>query len=156
MDTISAEAVAGLNAALVALLPAVAAPALTPDVSIQLQTISPSGLGGFVGINDLPPGEIYGRKIDAIVVIGVKAAPNQIDAAVAAAGNALLAADRATLGTLGVQRITLDEAGETSALSATLVVRPVRFRVLYEFLKIPVDPEGLIQRIPLNIQLQQI
>jgi len=155
VDPISVEALDALSAALQALLPAVADPAQKPKVTIQPHSISPTGVGGFVGINDNPVGEILGRSIDATAVIGVVAAKDQIDAAVAAVTNGFLAADRATLAAQGLQRIAFDTMGDVSAVSDALAQRPVSFRVLYEFLKKPVDPEGIIQEIPLNIQLQQ-
>jgi hypothetical protein len=155
VDAISVEALGALSVALQGLLPAVADPAQKPKVSIQPHKISPIGLGGFVGINDNPAGEIIGRSIDATVVIGVIAAKDQIDPAVAAVMNALVAADRASLTAQGLQRITFEKMDDVSAVSDTLAQRPVSFRVLYEFLKKPVDPEGIIHEIPLNIQLQQ-
>ena len=154
MDSISTEALDGLTAAIQSLLPPPANPNLTP-VTIQPITISPAGLGGFVGINDNPVGEIIGRRIDATVVIGVKASSVDIGGAVSAVINALLAADRATLLSLGLLRVTLDKVGDPSAGPGPAVQQPVSFRVLYEYLKKPVDPEGIIQQIPLNIQLQQ-
>ena len=149
------EAFNALSAAVQALLPAVADPAQTPKVTIQPDRISPTGIGGFVGINDNPVGEILGRSIEATAVVGVVAAKDQIDAAVAGTINTVLAADRATLAAQGVQWIRFDKLDDVSAVSNALVQRPVSFRVLYEFLKKPVDPEGVIQQIPLNIQLQQ-
>jgi len=154
MDAISAEALNNLNTALQSLLPVSVDPTLAPDISIQLQSVTPTGVGGFVAVNDNPPGEILGRRIDATAVIGVKAAVAGIDAAAAAVHNALLAADGAVLQNLGLLKIMFVSAGETSTLSPALVLRPVSFRILYEFLKIPTDPEGIIQTIPLNIQLQ--
>ena len=154
MDAISAEALNTLATALRSLLPVPADPTQAPDISIQSQSVSPTGLGGFVAVNDNPPGEIFGRRIDAVCVIGVKAAVVGIDAAAAAINNALLAADRATLLGLGLLKISFVSSGETSTLTPALVLRPLSFRVLYEFLKIPTDPEGIIQTIPLDIQLQ--
>jgi hypothetical protein len=105
-------------------------------------------------MNDAPTGEIHGRRIEATVVIGVKATADQIDAQVAAVTNGFLAADRATLVGQGFQRVLFDKIGDTSVLSPSLVQRPVSFQVQFEFLKKPTDTEGVIQQIPLNIQLQ--
>ena len=155
MDSISVEALDGLTAAIQSLLPPQADPNLKPSLNVQPITISPTGMGGFVGINDNPVGEIIGRRIDATVAIGVKAPSDGIGAAVSGVINALLAADRATLLGLGLLRVTLDKVGDPSAVQGSTVQQPVSFRVLYEYLKKPVDPEGIIQQIPLNIQLQQ-
>jgi hypothetical protein len=155
VDPISIEALNSLNTAVQSLLPTVADPAQQPQVAIQPQSITPTGLGGFVGMNDAPIGEIHGRRIDALVVIGVKATADSLNAQVAAVTNAFLAADRATLLGQGFQRVAFDKLGDPIVLSASLLQRPVSFRVLFEFLKKPTDPEGVIQQIPLNIQLQQ-
>jgi hypothetical protein len=154
MDSISVEALAGLNGAVQSLLPPVADPNLKPTVAIQPLAISGIGLGGFVGINDNPVGEIHGRRIDATVIIGVKAPADGIDAAVAGMLNSLLTADRATLLGQGLLRLRLDKLGDPSSGADATVQQQVSFRVLYEFLKNPVDPEGIIQQIPLNVQLQ--
>jgi hypothetical protein len=154
MDSISVEALDGLRAAIQSLLPPVADPNLKPLITVQPLAISPTGLGGFVGINDDPVGEIIGRRVDATVLIDVKAAADGIDAAVAGVTTALLAADRSTLIGLGILRMALDTLGERAA-AASVVQQQVGFRVLYEYLKTPSDAEGIIREIPLNLQLQQ-
>jgi hypothetical protein len=155
MDSTSLEALAELRAAIQSLLPPAADPNLKPLITVQPMAISPAGLGGFVGINDDPVGEIIGRRVDATVLIDVKAAADGIDAAVAGVTTALLAADRGTLIGLGILRIALDTLGEQAAAAASVVQQQVGFRVLYEYLKTPSEPEGIIREIPLNIQLQQ-
>lgn len=154
MDLNSAEALSGLRASIQALLPPVADPALQPSVTIQPLTISPVGIGGFVGLNDDPVGEIVGRRVEAIAVVGLKAPVDGIDAAVAAAITALLAADRATLLGHGLLRLAVEKIGEATSGPAP-VQQVVSFRVLYEFLKKPASQEDVIQSIPVNLQLQQ-
>jgi hypothetical protein len=68
--------------------------------------------------------------------------------------NALLAADRATLLGQGLLQLTLAKVEAPVPGSGTAVQQQMSIQVLYEFLKIPVDAEGVIQEIPLNIQLQ--
>lgn len=155
MDPISVEALNALSAALQALLPAVADPAQKPRINLQPHSISPTGIGGFVGINDNPVGEILGRKIRATAVIGVIATKEQIDAAVTGAINSLIAADPAGLAARGLQRITFEKMDDLANISDTLVQKPLSFHVHFEYLKKPTDPEGIIQQIPLNIELQQ-
>jgi hypothetical protein len=155
VDSISAEALDGLTAAIQSLLPPPANPNLAPAVSVQPITIYPTGLGGFVAINDNPVGEIIGRRIDATVVVGVRASANAIDGAASAVINALLTADRATLLGLGLLRLALDKVGDAAPGPSSAIQQPVSFRVLYEYLKKPAEAEGIIHEIPLNIQLQQ-
>jgi hypothetical protein len=153
MDPISVEALSALQASVLALLPDVADPDLQPSVVIQPLTISPLGLGGFVGFHDDPVGDIVGRRVEAIVIVGVRAQADDIDAAVAGTLTALLAADRATLLGHGFQRVSVDKIGEATS-GPDPAKQPVSFRVLYEFLKTPTAPEDVIQSIPLNVELQ--
>jgi hypothetical protein len=155
LDSLSVEALDGLSTAIQALLPAQADPNLQPLISVQPASITPAGLGGFVGINDNPAGDIIGCRIHATVVIDVKAADaNGLNAAVSAALHALLAADRATLLGQGILRLKLSKVGDQIGPGPPMQ-QQLSVQVLFEYLKLPSDPEGIIQVIPLNIQLQQ-
>jgi len=66
MDALSAEAVDALVQAITALLPATT-PALAPTVIAVPSRVAPTGLGGFVGTNPDPEGEIFGRRIEGNV-----------------------------------------------------------------------------------------
>jgi len=137
-------------------LPAQADVNLQPSIDVQPTSISPTGLGGFVGINDSPAGEILGRRIEATVAIGLKAATaNDIAATVRGAINALVAADRSKLVGQGLLRLALSKVGDPAPGEGGAVQQQVSVGVLYEYLKIPVGSEGVIKTIPLTIQLQQ-
>ncbi len=155
MDAISAEALSGLAAAFQTLLPVPADPNLKPSVVVQATSISLTGIGGVIGPSHEPDGEIVGRRVDAVVGIGVRAPSNGIGAAVSDAINAILAADRAALLNQGLLRAAVDNIGDRTQFQGNIVEQVVGFRVLYEFLKKPADPEDIIREIPLNIQLQQ-
>jgi hypothetical protein len=155
MDPISTEALNGLATAIQSLMPAPADPNLKPSISVRALSIAPSGIGGVVGLHHEPDGDIVGRRIEAIVVVGLRAQADAADAAVSGAINAILAADRAALVNQGLLRVAVDKIGDRTAGQGTLVEQDVGFRVLYEFLKKPVDPGDIIREIPLNIQLQQ-
>jgi hypothetical protein len=155
LDAISVEALAGLRAAIQSLLPAQANANLQPSIDIQPVSISPAGLGGFVGINDNPAGEIVGRRVAGTVLIGLKAASaNDMNGVLSGAINSLVAADRATLRGQGILQLTLAKVDELIPGAQTSVQQQVSIQILYEFLKVPVDAEDVIQQIPLNIQLQ--
>ncbi len=155
MDAISTEALSGLAAAIQSLLPSPADPNLKPSVVVQATLISPVGIGGVVGISHDPNGEIVGRRVDAVVGVGVRAQANEIDTAVSEAISSILAADRATLFSQGLLRVAVDKIGDRTPAQDNLVEQVVGFRVLYELLKQPADPEDIIGEIPLNIQLQR-
>lgn len=155
MDAISAEALTGLATAIQSLLPVPANPNLTPSVIVRPASITPSGIGGVVGISHDPDGEIVGRRIDAVVGVALRAQADAISASVSNTINAVLAADRALLLNQGLLRVAVDNIGDRVAGQGDVVEQEVGFRVLYEFLKKPVDPEDIIREVPLNIQLQQ-
>ena len=73
MSTIADAAVGGLAAAIESLLPDEADPDVRPTVIVSPRKIAPTGVGGFVGLNEEPEGEIYGRRVEANVFVTVKA-----------------------------------------------------------------------------------
>jgi hypothetical protein len=98
VDPISAEALTSLKTALEALLPPQPDAALIPTLSINPLRITPTGLNGFVGLNDDPRGELYGRRVRAMAVVDVKARElPDLDVAVTAVTGALIAADPVVL-----------------------------------------------------------
>jgi hypothetical protein len=155
MDTISVEAMNGLSAVLAELLPAGAAPTLAPTLEVHPLRIVPTGLGGFVGLSHEPEGEIVGRRLEATALVAVKAASvDGLGEAVSAVTSALLAADRRSLRDRGVLRLDLDALGpKPAAASDGVAEREVQFKVLYEFLKRPVEAGDVIQRVPIDFEL---
>ncbi len=158
MDDITNEALTGLTTSLQSLLPNLGAGGPQIALTVNPLSISFTGLGGFVGINDQPPGEILGRRISATVFISVITQstdlagppdPAVLDSAEAQVRSAFLAADRATLQKTGILRIS---SGPPPAAD-TDTTRNLSFAVLYEFLKIPQTAEGVIQQIPITLNL---
>jgi hypothetical protein len=156
VDTLSLAALDGLTAALTSLLPPAADPALQPALLVQPRRLVPAGIGGFVGVNDDPHGEILGRRLEATAVVTVKASGDALDGAVAAVSRALLAADRAALRGAGILRLALGEVGpKPAAPGQATAERDLAFDVLYEFLKLPEADEGVIQEIPIELDVAQ-
>lgn len=155
MDAVSVEAMAQLSAALEELLPPGAEPALAPALEVHPVRITPTGLGGFVGVSHGPEGEIVGRRLEASVRVAVKAASaGGLGAAVSAVTSALLAAGNRSLRRQGVLRLELETLGPKPAADTVGVAeREIQFKVLYEFLKRPTEDGGVIQRIPLDLEL---
>ena len=148
-----AEALAGLNAAMGSLLEDAVTPPIQLGSLITSTLLTPTGLGGFVGANEVPAGEIFGRRLQATVLVTVSA--NDADAlneAVVAVTSACLGTDRALLLEKGVLRITLDEVGPQAAgVEDATVERALTFDVLYEFLKRPEEAEDVIVEVPINL-----
>jgi hypothetical protein len=156
VDDVSVEALDALRAAIRGLLPTQPDLTLQPAIHIQPTSITTTGLNGFVGMHDNPVGEILGRRVEATVVIDLKAATAaDADDVVSAAITALVAADRATLLSQGLLRLALVKVGDRLSAQGAPVTQEVTVTVLYEYLKLPTDPEDTIQQIPLNIALQQ-
>jgi hypothetical protein len=152
---IDSEAFAGLTAAVESLLPE------PPDPSVRFiplaapMHVTPTGLGGFVGTNEDPRGEVLGRRLKATAQITVQANnADLVNEAVAAVTRAFLGADRTALLEKGVLRVTLDSLGSqvvSGTGAKTIVQRSLTFQVLYEFLKIPEESEEVILEIPVNL-----
>jgi hypothetical protein len=152
VDTISSDGLTALTQAIAALLPATPAP-LTPTVLLNPTQILPAGLGGLVGIQDNPPGEILSRRITATAIITVKASdPAGLDTAVTGVVNSLLTADRATLLNSGILRLSLGPFGPEPVPPAP-AQREINIEVLFEFLQLPAADQGIIQTIPLNLAI---
>jgi hypothetical protein len=159
VDTLSVEALDGLTAAITDLLPAAPDPTFAPALLVQPRRIAPAGVGGFVGVHDAPRGEIYGRRLEAIAVVTVRASGSSaLNTAVAGVSQALLAADRAALRGAGILRLAAGDLGPRSAgepAPGGVAERDVAFDVLYEFLKLPEAGEGVIQEIPITLDVDQ-
>lgn len=162
MDPLSQEALTSFRAAIDALLPDLpeeTPEALRPAIAIQPMRISPSGLGGFVAMNEDPEGEILGRRITAAVIVTVRAATvADLHATAAEVSQAVLGAERGELNEQGILDVSLTELGlprppRDEGESRTPAEQDVRFRIEYEFLKRPAEAGDVIREIPLDVDL---
>lgn len=155
MDAINSEALEGLTTAVGSFLPDVADPSVQLIPLVTPTHVKPTGLGGFIATNEDPRGGIFGRRLEATVLVTVKA--NDVDPlndVVEAVIRAFLGADRATLLEEGILRVALDDVGAQSISGPDdnrVVERGLTFEVLYEFLKRPEESEDVITKIPLNL-----
>lgn len=160
MDTFNPlEVLTGLTNALRSLLPSVTDPTLQPTLLISPTRIVPTGLGGFIGIHDNPKGEIVGQRLEGTVFLTVKGQDtDELNQAVTDAIAALMGVNRQTLLQQGILQISLNDisvpSGTTTGGGTTNPLeRTLSFHVLYEFLKLPEESEGLIQQIPINLEV---
>lgn len=162
MDPLSQEALTSFRTTVESLLPEIpeeTPEALRPAVAIQPTRISPSGLGGFVAMNEDPEGEILGRRITAGGVVTVRAETvAELHAAVAEVSEALLGVDRRQRTEQGILDVSLTELGpprppQGEGESRTPAEQDVRFRIEYEFLKPPAEAGDVIREIPLDVDL---
>jgi hypothetical protein len=156
MDAINDEALAGLTAAVESFLPDTADPSVNVELLVALARIAPTGLGGFVGANEDPQGDILGRRLEATVLATVRAGDvGPLNDAIPAVTGAFLGADRATLLEKGILRVNLDGASPQSVSGSErnrVAERTLTFKVLYEFLKSPEESEDVILEIPVNLE----
>jgi hypothetical protein len=157
MDPIASAALAGLHDAVVSLLPAVAEPVLVPEVAVNATRIDAAGLGGFVGVSKDPPGDIFGRRVRAAVVVTARTTDGTaLTDTVSAMTAAFVGADRSVLRGSGVLDVELSRLGDASVVESDggdVFRRDVEFSVLYEHLQLPTEAEGVIDKIPLELDV---
>jgi hypothetical protein len=146
MDEITAEALTNLDITVNGLFASLNP---LPEVEILPTRIVPTGLGGYVGEHEDPIGDLRGRRIEALALITVQGnTPNLLNERALAVQNAVLSLSRAEMVQKGILRSNLDPdvlpAEEDDR-------RKLGFRLVYEFIKVPEDGEGIIQEIPINL-----
>ncbi len=154
VDALSGKAIDALTTAVASLLPE-SPPGFRPSLAASPLRITPTGLGGLVGIDS--EARVLGRRLEAEVVITAKApSPEDLLSAVTAITRSLLAADRKTLLEKGILGIGLEGMGPKPTAQAEApgtLERDLTFRVLFEILEKPGDDEGIIKTIPLSIRI---
>ncbi len=154
-----ADAVQALNVAVTGLLPPPANPGLTPDVLVNPIKSHPAGIGGYVGLNQTPVGEIHARSLKAQVVIRIKA-DNLVDLSdtETSVTHTLVSTDTALLRSQGIYRISRDTdfsqfyKGASDGLDAK-VGKDIRFDIDFEYKKPPEVPSGQITTVNLDLLL---
>lgn len=119
--------------------------------------ISPAGIGGYLGHNPNPQGDVLGRRVAAHVIMSVAGSNlSALDTEVARVTQTVLSAARSELAQLGILKLSLLEVGPRPGTPApgppTPPRRDVSFDVLYEFVKLPLSAGARIQSIPLDIE----
>lgn len=153
MGEIETEALAGLNAAVGSLLVDAAEPTVQLSPLVASARVAPTGLGGFVGVNEVPPGEVLGRRLQTKVLVTVSANDaDSLNEAVVAVTGAFLGTDRGSLIEQGLLRVALENVGpQAIGGDETSVERVLTFDVLYEYLKRPEESEDVILEVPVNL-----
>lgn len=154
MDALNMEAIHEFKIAFESFLPVITEPTVEITLIISSLNLTPTGIGGFVGVNEETQGDILGRRIAASVAVVVKAeGVDALNAAVMEATVSLVGANRTVLAEQGILRITLDDVGPKMDGVADAIEQVLTFKVLYEFLKQPQDTEEIIQQIPINLEV---
>ncbi|HEX9116620.1 MAG TPA: hypothetical protein VGA61_11170 [Anaerolineae bacterium] len=158
MDTLNVEALDSLQALLTSLLPAPADPAFKPALLIVPLRFAPVGMGSYVGFfpgtDTTPAGDLYGRRIQARVLVTARAATlDNLDAVVTAVTRGFLSNDRTELARRGLLTLALDQVGPRPAEPPTSTpARDIAFSVLFEYVKTPAAAGDTIARIDVNLR----
>jgi hypothetical protein len=120
------------------------------------ERVTPTGLGGYVGHNPDPVGDVVGRRVQGRLIVTVRAANLAgIAPAAQAASTALLGSSAAELRGQGILRLAIDDLGDTSISGEgqnQIASRDLGFSVLFEHLNLPVASEGVIETVPQLIE----
>src|SRR5262245_14093726 len=159
MDPLNSETLAALTTALESLLPPAQTPELAPDLTVSPIRCRSTGLSGFVGVHHDPEGDIVGRRVTASAIVGVKTPTIEgLNDAVAGVAASVVGATRADLRKLGILDVSVGAMGPKTppADGPNGVARQeVTFGVSYEHLKLPTAGEGVIDAIPLDVELSR-
>jgi hypothetical protein len=122
-------------------------------------SVKPSGIGSFIATNADPVGDIQGYHMEADAQIRVSTTDTlaSLDVALArlmAAFSGLTRRRSLELGILRLGAAKIDpEVRQSGQGNSAILEQKVTFRIVYEFLKIPADTEGIIQTVPLTVEL---
>jgi hypothetical protein len=155
LDALLSEALVALDTALSGLLPSPADASLKPALTVLPVRCLATGLGGYIGINIDPIGQLGGCRLEALAIVTVKApALADLNGALSDSTRAIVAADQKDLRKSGVQEISLDSLGPTPAQDAVAPFqREVTFRIKFEYLKKPEAGEGVIKVVEQHVSV---
>lgn len=146
-----------MSAAIASLFPPPAREELATGLVVSAARISPTGVGGYVAPSATPVGDVLGRRVTADLRLIVRADSGpELEAAMNGLTSALLGAERRTLLEKGIQKLSLAGLGQRVVPEGDGETAPatwdVGVAVVYEHLKTPEEPAGVIERIPLAIE----
>ena len=157
MDSLNTEALDGLASAVSSLLPAVALPDLPFGLAVLPHQITLTGLGGYVGNNRDPIGEIHGRRVVADVAVAVRTTDaHRLDAGERQVSASLIGTGRPLFSGLGLLALTLARTADdvqSAENNVDVFTRRLVFSAVYEHLHPPASGEGVIGSVPLELDL---
>jgi hypothetical protein len=157
VDEITVQAIDTMAGVLQSFLPP-AVPNVSQNLVIIPKKVRPTGLGGYVGVNETPAASLLGRHIVAITEVSLTSS-NGVAALQQSTGNVtreLLSQDRATLRAHGIFKIELDELSAVSHSGTgnnATDFRIIRFHLDFECIPIPAAPQGIIDTLDYDLDL---
>jgi hypothetical protein len=159
MDFAADEILASLQAIVQQVLPADFDETVAIASTLFPISVKPSGLGCFIAPNANPVGDIKGYRMeaDAQIRLSTTGTHASLDTALSRLMTAFSSLSRRQFLALGILRVgaaSIDpEVRQLGQGDNATLEQKVTYRIVYEFLKIPEDSEGVIQTIPLNLEI---
>lgn len=153
MADITQEAIQELNLALSILMPDTLEPQVDMVTALCIQSVTPTGLGGFI---ELAPGGsayIHGRRINArycVILQGINL--DNLQTSVNTVIETLLGAEKESLLENGVLKMT-QSGNEYQTLTGNNREFKLTFDLIFEYLQSPEETEEIIEEIPVNLEL---
>jgi len=157
VDEITVQAINNMAGILQTFLPP-AVPNVGQNLVVIPTKVKPTGLGGYIGVNETPTAPLHGRHIKAVTEVSLVSS-NGIGPLQQSTTNVtrqLLSQDRSTLRTNGIFKIDLDALSDISTSGTgnnTRDSRSIRFNLEFEFIPLPVAPQGVIDTLEYNLEL---
>ncbi len=154
MAAINQEAIQELNLVLDTIMPDALAPGVERFTTVSIQSIAPTGIGGFIEPNPSGNAYIHGRRIEAryaVILQGnnianLRSASNTIIEAFMGAEDALLKQN-------GVLKIA-HTGNAYEALQGATRQLTLTFDLVYEYQQLPEESEEIIEEIPIHLSLE--
>jgi hypothetical protein len=155
MAFINQEAIQELNIALEVLMPEDFGSGVDVITTLSIDSIVPTGLGGFVEPTTEGSAYIHGRRIEArytVFLQGNLTRLPELQAGVSAITEALLAAEPEIMQANGILKMA-QTGSDFQSLGGISREFKLTFDLVYEYLQEPEDIEEVIEEIPVTLAL---
>jgi hypothetical protein len=152
--SINQEAIQELTVVLELFVPAAVSPGVDLVSSLSIQNISPTGLGGFIALNQEQTADIVGRHINAALTVWLQGNNlGNLQDSVVLVTEALLGAEKTTLVENGILSIEQTESDYRTLIGSNREFKLV-FNILYEYRHPPEETQETIAEIPINLSME--
>jgi hypothetical protein len=153
MAAINQEAIQALNLVLGILMPDSLRPGVEAITTLSIQSVDPTGIGGFIELNPGGTAYIHGRRIEACYVVILHG--NNLDnlqVSAAAVIEAFMGAEKEALLENGILKI-VQAGNDYQTLGGANRELKLTFNLIYEYRQLPEETEEVIAEIPVNLSL---
>jgi len=153
MAAINQEAIQALNLVLGNLMPDSLRSGVEAITTLSIQSVDPTGIGGFIELNPGGTAYIHGRRIDArymVILHGNNLANLQASANIVI--DAFMGAEKESLLENGILKI-VQSGNDYQALGGANRELKLTFDLTYEYRQTPEALEEVIAEIPVNLSL---